>query len=503
MTLALHKWIDEAEQLHGSRRALEDAEMHLTYSQLADVSRRWATVLRDHGVRRGDRVMLILPNSVDVLICCYAASRLGATFVVINPEMKPFHVSHVLENAAPTLVIAAQPPAKITRCGFLSLRLLRFAGDAAAPLCAPWPSISSDPACLVYTSGTTSMPKGVVEPHKSILFAVDAINAVLQIRKEDVIGCFLPLSFDYGLYQAFLAASTGACLVVGDPGQVGPMLPTHLKARGITVLPLVPSMASVLVRLAVRSANSIAPGLRMITNTGAALPARMIDDLRNALPEADVFSMFGLTECKRTTIMRPEEFDGHRESVGRALPDTECFVVDGNGEPLPPGEVGELVVRGPHVMQGYWRASAESSLRFRSFGEALEIALFTGDQCYLDEDGYLYFEGRLDDIYKQNGYRVSALEIEAAAREVAIVAEAVVLAPDGQEPAALVVITDQHNVQAREVVYEVTTGLRARLEEAKLPRRVEILDRLPLSTNGKVDRGAVRALLNDARGREK
>jgi acyl-CoA synthetase (AMP-forming)/AMP-acid ligase II len=297
-----------------------------------------------------------------------------------------------------------------------------------------------------------------------------------------VIGHFLPMSFDYGLYQLFLSLQAGATLALGTEEDAGYALLRKVREWGVTGLPLVPNLAASLVRLARRSPEP-PPPLRFVTNTGAHLPGTVIADIRATWPECSVFPMFGLTECKRVSILLPEEYERRPASVGRPLPDTECLVVDGEGTPLPPGREGELVVRGPHVMLGYWRAEELTAHRFRPWGPQRELALFTGDRCSLDADGFLYFHGRQDDVFKRRGFRVSALEVEAAAMTLDGVREAA-LVVGGESDAVLAYAGDA----APEAVRD---GLRDLLEDHKQPDRVAACADLPRNTNGKVDKRAL------------
>jgi acyl-CoA synthetase (AMP-forming)/AMP-acid ligase II len=225
----------------------------------------------------------------------------------------------------------------------------------------------------------------------------------------------------------------------------------------------------------------------MLTNTGAAMPQRTLHDLRAALPGLRVHLMFGLTECKRATVM-PADGDLRRPgSSGRALPGTEVFVIGEDGRRRPPGETGEIVVRGPHVMSGYWRRPELTAQRFPR-ADGLFPELRTGDYGWLDEEGYLYFTGRRDDLYKANGFRVSAGEVEAAARRVTGVESAAVLPPAQDRPASLFVTGAVRSE-------EVLLALREQIEDFKVPARCVVLDALPLTGNGKVDRDGLAAAL--------
>lgn len=493
MTGPLHELLDQAAAAAPDSVALVRDDRELSYRQLAEESRRVAGWLRRRGVRRGDRVLLLLPNSVETVTVCYGASRVGAAFVVISSDMKAFHLRHVLADAAPALVVTDDPERlPEEHLGPVATvedyrREVPSADEAGA-----WPGLTADPACLIYTSGSTAHPKGVVAPHRAMRFAVEAIGERLRLDPSDVIGVFLPLSFDYGLYQVFLAARARATLALGDPAQVGPGLPRRLGDLGVTVLPLVPSLADTLLRLRHRDRAAELPRLRVMTNTGARLAPETIDALRREFPLARVFAMFGLTECKRVSILDPADLDRKRGSVGTPLADTECLVLGPDGRPLPPGAVGELVVRGPHVMNGYWRAPEQTARRFRLIGGGNEVALFTGDLCSLDEDGYLYFHGRHDDVYKSRGHRVSTLEVETAARDIPGVGDAAVVPPANEEDEATLFVVGA--VQAGAVI----AALRERLEEAKVPPRVHVLPALPLNTNGKVDKHQLRSAMAGA-----
>jgi amino acid adenylation domain-containing protein len=486
--LALHALLDDAAAAAPDRLALVGDFGQLTYRQLARRTHAAAAWLRDRGVRRGDRVMLLGANSADLVCACYAVSRLGAVFVVVNDETRPFHLRHILRDAEPALVLADDPARVPSDTGIPVAALAALPGPEAGAAPVPWPAISTDVACLIYTSGSTAAPKGVVSPHRTMRFAVDAIAGRLGLDADDVIGSFLPMSFDYGLYQVFLAARVGATLALGEPGQVGPGLLARLERWRVTVLPLVPSLAGALLRLGGRDGARRPPALRAVTNTGARLAPETIDALRGQYPDVAVYVMFGLTECKRVAILDPAELSAKRGSVGRPLPDTECLIVDEDGRIAPPGVTGELVVRGPHVMAGYWRAPEQTARRFRPFGSGTERALFTGDLCAMDEDGYLYFRGRFDDVYKSRGHRVSTLEVEAAALRVPGVAEAAVVPPSDDADGARLFVTGTAEPAA------VLAGLRDLLEPAKVPDSVRVLEKLPLSTNRKVDRDRLRRI---------
>ncbi|MEO0446933.1 MAG: AMP-binding protein, partial [Verrucomicrobiota bacterium] len=350
-----------------------------------------------------------------------------------------------------------------------------------------WPGVDVDAAALIFTSGSTGVPRGCTLSHHNIAFVVDAIQERLGYRFDDVVGCFLPLSFDYGLYQIFLAAQVGACLSIGDPDQVGPHLPRLLKEGEVTVLPAVPAVDAALIKMHGRRPYEL-PKLRSVTNTGERLPLAYIDRLREMFPGIEVFVMFGLTECKRVSILLPEEFDGGKKhTVGRPLKGTEVYAAGPEGERLPAGEVGELVVRGRHVALGYWRAPEETSMRFRKRAPHSAVELFTGDTGSVDEDGYITFASRADDLLKHRGNRISPVEIENEACGVTGVVEASVFKRESDDFLYLVVTTASEDLAEGDILRR----LQERLEPAKVPDHVQIRKDMPKSVNGKIDRKAL------------
>lgn len=507
----LHDLLDRAADRWPDRTALVSGERRCTFGELRDASFAAEAGLRRNGVRRGDRVVVVIDEFVDAIATMFGAARLGAVYVLMNGDTTEYAADHVMRDCAPALVLAEDDTPAKARAASLGLRVAALRCFGTPPPVPPAPDgangangadgpdgpspaqrpISRDLVSVLYTSGSTGRPKGVVGTHGNMVFAAQMIARRLRLRPDDVIGCVLPLAFDYGVYQILLSMLSGCRLVWGKGADAGPGLLAFLLRHRVTVLPSVPGLAHNLDRLSRRSPDALPP-LRVLTNTGAAMSSDLLDRLRTRYPDLGVHLMFGLTECKRISILLPEELPFKPGSVGRPLDDTECVIVDGDGRPLPPGEVGELVVRGPHVTQGYWGDPDGTAARFRPWGPYGERALFTGDQCWLDDDGYLYFHGRDDDIYKSNGFRVSATEVAMAAEEVGGVLEAYCAGARGDDPPVLAVVTELTSLQVR-------AGLQRHLEWFKVPDLIVPVERLPLNRNGKVDPVAVRALAKAGR----
>ena len=297
----------------------------------------------------------------------------------------------------------------------------------------------------------------------------------------------LPLSFDYGLYQVVMAFMFGGTVVLEKSFVFPVKVLERMAAEKVTGFPIVPTMAAFLTGMSNIGGFDLG-SLRYITNTAAALPVEHIKRLSRIFPQARLFSMYGLTECKRVSYLPPEELMRRPSSVGKAIPNSEVFVVDGDGREVAPGEVGELVVRGANVMQGYWNSPELTSRTFRQGSHPWEKVLYSGDLFRKDEEGFLYFVGRKDDMIKTKGERVSPREVENALCSIEGVSEAAVVGvPDeilGQAVKAFVVLGPGSGLTEKDILRRCAEAL----EPFMIPRRVEFVDGLPKTANGKVDR---------------
>jgi acyl-CoA synthetase (AMP-forming)/AMP-acid ligase II len=359
----------------------------------------------------------------------------------------------------------------------------------------PQSAISLDLASLIYTSDSTGEPKGVMHTHQSMLFVLRSLVEYMRLEETDRLLCVLPLSFDYGLYQLLMTVYTGATLVLERSFTYPAQVFNIIETEGVTVFPGVPTIFAMLLTIHERQALYFAK-VRCVTNTAAALPAGFNTRLREIFPHADIYRMYGLTECKRVSYLPPEQIDQKPESVGIAIPGTEVMVLDHAGQPVKPGEVGTLYVRGSHVMLGYWNQPEKTAHMLKPGLLPGERLLCTHDLFTVDEDGYLYFIGRTDDIIKSRGEKVSPLEVETVLYDICGIHEAVVLGmPDpllGQAVVAFVSVIEGSALS--EGWIKKLCG--EKLEAFMVPKHVAILPELPKSTNGKTDKKALAALLS-------
>jgi amino acid adenylation domain-containing protein len=490
-----------------------------SYEQLLDAALRLARVLQDNGVRRGDRVGVYLDNSWFAVVAVYATLLAGGVLTIINPQTKSEKLAFVLTDSEATALVTerALAPAFVpalagvpgVRCVIcagapsdgadrsLSVRQPVFALEEALAGAEPRPSVRGvipiDLAALIYTSGSTGNPKGVMLTHQNMVFAAGSIAEYLRLDASDRIVDVLPFAFDYGLYQLLMTMLLGATLVVERSFVYPVPVLRRIIEHEVTVFPIVPTIGATLLALD-RSGDWSFPHVRRVTNTAAALPAEFIARLATVFPNALIFAMYGLTECKRVSYLEPERIHQKPTSVGKAIPGTEVFLLSPDGTAVPPGEPGILHVRGPHVMVGYWKQPELSAAMLKPGRLPGERILCTHDFFTMDADGDLYFLGRSDDIIKTRGEKVSPIEVENVLHRIAGVREAAVVGvPDemlGEAIRAFVVLDDGVSLSEQ----QVKRACMERLESFMVPREVLFVDELPKTATAKVSRRMLREL---------
>ncbi|WP_446226127.1 class I adenylate-forming enzyme family protein [Nocardia sp. IBHARD005] len=455
----------------GTSTALRDGERTVTYAQLLRAAVSAAGKLAESGVRRGDRVVVRTATTPETIALLFGVWHLGATAVPLHPATTDLRLETVVRDCAARLVVR-----DVWNLDAATVEL---------PVMGHGPA---DLVCLMYTSGSTAAPKGVRCPAAAVDAAMTGIAERLAYRADDRVALLLPLSFDYGLYQVLLTFAARGELVLADASSPGAMLQA-IYAHEVTVLPLVPAVATMLSALMAR--RGPAPAVRSVTSTGADLAEHRISELRTVFPSAAMIAMYGITECKRVSIAEPDAGLTRPGTVGRPLDGTSVQIIDESGAPLPLGTVGQIVAYGPHVMDGYWGPPERSDGVFGTTEDGRRF-LRTGDYGRLDADGYLYIEGRRDDIFKVKGVRTSSAEIAAAAEQVAGVGQAVTVPPTHDSP-YLVVITGTVEPAV------VLAGMARHLEPQKIPDDCVVVPALPLTSNGKID---VRSVVRQYQGKE-
>jgi amino acid adenylation domain-containing protein len=474
-----------------------------TYRELDELANALAHTLVARGVERGDRVVVFADNTIATVISFWAVLKASAIVSIVNPLTKTDKLAYLLDDCRAKVLVTdshlanvfapAVARGKHVACviasGAAVPGVMAFA-DATAARTAEPPRrrcIDVDLASIIYTSGSTGEPKGVMLTHRNMLTACASISEYLRIAEDEVILCALPLAFDYGLYQMIMAFAAGARLVLERSFTFPAEVLNHVAAERVTGFPGVPTIFAVLAGMKSLSSFDLS-SIRYVTNTAAALPVKHITMLRELFPTARIYSMYGLTECKRCTYLPPEDIGRKPESVGIAIPNTELWLVDEADRRLGPDQVGQLVIRGATVMKGYWEKPEATAKKLRPGPLPGEQVLYTGDLCRLDDEGYLYFVGRMDDIIKSRGEKVAPKEVEAALVAIAGVCEAAVIGvPDevlGQAVKAFVVLEPGVELDVRAIQRQC----HARLENFMVPKHVEIVAELAKGPTGKIQK---------------
>lgn len=505
----LHEGLSLTAQRHPEKTAVIVGNETYTYEQLDDCSSRLAKALHDRGLGKGDRAAIYMENGWACVVSIYGILKAGGVFVIINPQTKREKLLWVLHDCAVKILVTETHLAENVedvRTPDTLISIVASTGrqddkpgdkhnkrnidfdeviNESEPLSENHGVIPLDLAALIYTSGSTANPKGVMLTHQSMLFSVLSIIEYLKMTTHDVTLNVLPMSFDYGLYQLLMTVQLGATLILERSFTYHQDILKKMHEHEVTTFPGVPTVFSLM--LSVHSKNPLCyPTVKRVTNTAAALNVDSIPRLKEIFPNALIFSMYGLTECKRVSYLEPEMLERKPTSVGKSIPGTETFILDMNGCIAPPGVRGMLHVRGPHVMQGYWNSPEETEKMLVDSVIPGEKMLRTGDWFYCDEEGYLYFDGRSDDIIKCRGEKISPVEIERALCSIPGISEAVVIGVEdevlGQAVRAYVVEGGGEKLQVR----NIKRLLSDKLEGFMIPRDIIITDHLPLNQNRKV-----------------
>jgi long-chain acyl-CoA synthetase len=509
--MQVESFLEQSAARSPEKTALVCNGCRFTYWQLEARANRLAASLTAAGVQRGDRVTIYLENSVEAVISVFAILKAGAVFVVVNPTTKADKLSYILNNSraaglitdrtklatlsnavpdAPHLqgvwVASGTPDAKFVAPKRL-FDLRATLDDANLPTASPAKKcIDIDLAALIYTSGSTGRPKGVMLTHLNIVSAATSITTYLENRPDDIILSVLPLSFDYGLYQMLMAFKFGGTLVLERSFTYPYRIIELLNQEHVTGFPIIPTISAVLLQLDLAAHRF--PSLRYITNTAAAFPTEHIRQLRRLLPDVKIFSMYGLTECKRVSFLPPEQIDIRPVSVGRGMPNEEVYLVDDVGRRAEAGVVGELVVRGSNVMKGYWELPEETDRMLKPGSLPGEKVLHTGDLFRVDEEGYLYFVGRKDDIIKTRGEKVSPREVEDVLHSMPGVAEAAVIGVPDEVMGEAIKAVVRPQAGARLSAAQVIHWCSLKLENFMVPKFVDFAGEFPKTSTGKISK---------------
>jgi acyl-CoA ligase (AMP-forming) (exosortase A-associated) len=518
MPTLLHHLFSDSVKQRGNYPAIVHKNNKWTYEQLDQLVKHQALALQGIHLKPQQRVAIYLPKQIETVTSFLSIARAGGVFVPINPVLKAAQVGYILIDCNVQILITSKSrlqslaPA-LENCSDLHTVVLVENDIDPEEIKIPqsilsWQdfhtstsqkpikpkTIDTDMAAILYTSGSTGKPKGVVLSHRNIVSGAKSVSEYLNISSADRLLAVLPFSFDYGLNQLTTTLLKGACCVLFDY-----LLPRDvinaLIAENITGLAAVPPLWAQLANL--EWPQTINNHLRYMTNSGGKMPKSVLSALQEKVPDSQFFLMYGLTEAFRSTYLPPDQIDERPDSMGKAIPNAEILVVREDGTPCTAHEPGELVHRGSLVAMGYWNDPVKTAERFKPTPGQLkelpltEIAVWSGDTVKMDEEGYLYFVGRKDDMIKSSGYRISPTEIEEVIYVSGIAKEAAAIGIDHEElgQAILVVVSvediDKFNEQT------LINLCKTQLPNFMVPAKIEVLPSLPKNPNGKIDRKAL------------
>lgn len=493
-----------------SATAVIDGERTISYATLAAHAQRFGAQLVHAGVGAGDRVALHLDRTVEYVTALYGIWWAGAIAVPIHEALKSRQVEHILRHSG-SRILVSEP----RRLRLLDAQATAIVRTIAVPRVdadhsvAVHPEPSDDsathpggsvPAAILYTSGSTGAPKGILISHENLRAGAEIVCGFLALRNDDRILSVLPFSFDYGLNQLLSAVEVGATLCLQRSPLPADICRALVRHR-ITGLAGVPTLWIQLMQEHSPLTRTALPDLRYITNTGGVFPPALVAHYRTALPQVHIFLMYGLSEAFRSTVLPPAELVRRPSSIGKAIARTEILVLDENGEECAPGVAGELVHRGPTVALGYYGDAEATARVFRPDPRVVRKGLdddatrvvFSGDLVRRDEEGFLYFVGRRDQQIKRLGHRISPDEIEALVHASGLVAEVVAAAvPDAVAGQAVVL----HVVPRAETPFSLTAlwgYCRSEMPGYMQPSAIKVHGAMPRTTSGKVDRQQVSA----------
>ncbi len=481
--------------------ALVDGTRRISYRELADQSLRFAAHLHRSGIKRGDRVAVYLPRSIESVVALFGIWSAGAVGVVLNDVLKTRQVNYILEHAEASLLLTETRLLGGLENPFVpvSATILMDTLQLADSSLDVSPVIGNDLALIIYTSGSTGLPKGIMLSHANLITGAYIISDYLRLTGEDILISLLPFSFDYGLNQLLTSVLVCGTLVLQRLVLPADVCSTLVKER-VTGMAAVPMLWQQLAHSRSPFLKTAFPHLRYMTNTGGRMPEPIVKEIRRVHPHASIYLMFGLTEAFRSTFLPPGEADRRPNSIGKAIPNCEILLLNEKGEICKSGETGELVHRGATVSLGYWKDPESTAKRFRPApfqvgkGGIPEIAVYSGDFATMDEEGYIYFVGRRDQMIKSRGMRISPEEIEDCLFASGVVAHAVAFGLPKNDVETTIVAA----VIPRDASSFTTAGLldygKREMPDYMRPDVVWQLEQFPQTSTGKPDRVRIKEM---------
>jgi long-chain acyl-CoA synthetase len=502
----IHHFLEESTRRFPDKTALVHEDVRATYTQINSKANQLAHWLLNQGITKGDRVALVLENSLEYVVSYYGVLKAGAVVVPLSSDLKPDGLSPLLGELAPKIVISSSKFERLLQAtdhtplniqGLL-LKNPKLKWSSTPFSVFSWEDIitsedslnpdmtidESAMASIIYTSGSTGNPKGAMLSHKNIVSNVHSIGQYLCLTEKDIQMVVLPFYYVMGKSLLNTHISVGGTVVINNKFAFTASVIKQMADEQVTGFSGVPSnYAYLLHRSPLAGFRDRLDSLRYCSQAGGHMSRKVREELRQVLPDHTmIYIMYGATEASaRLTYLEPDRFEDKLDSIGKPISGVILRVLDEKGEEVPIGRTGELVATGPNIMQGYWKDLKSTSKVLNGNG------YHTGDLGYKDKEGYFYVTGRKDNLLKIGGHRINPQEIEDALMETELVIEAAVLGiPDELLGRKLVAIVTPKNEDCS--AGRILSKCSEKLPRFKLPGEINLVRSLPKNTSGKIDR---------------
>lgn len=510
----IHHFLETSAAHYPNKVAVIHEDTRATYAQINSKANRLAHWLLDERVQGGDRIIVLLENSLEYVITYYASLKTGAAVVPLSINLKPDSLKPLLKELEPKIIISSSKSEKLLQAS--DLDQFHIHGLVLNNSKTPWYSTnhavhqweqlvqegnSSNPnqsikenslASIIYTSGSTEKPKGAMLSHKNIVSNTNAICEYLHLKENDIQMVVLPFFYVMGKSLLNTHIAVGGTIVLNNKFAFPAAVLKEMVQERVTGFSGVPSMYAYLIhRSPLAKYRNKLQHLRYCTQAGGHMSHRIKEELRQILPHHTmIYIMYGATEASaRLSYLEPEQFKNKMDSIGKAIPNVSLKVLDSEGKEVPVGKVGELVASGPNIMQGYWKDPEATARVLDTNG------YHTGDVCYKDSEGFFFIKGRQDNLLKVNGHRINPQEVEDAILASGLVIEAVVLGiPDNLLGHTLIGAATPKNGSCTEA--DILRSCAQLLPKYKVPRSIKLLRALPKSSSGKIDRNECMRLIS-------
>jgi len=502
----IHHFLEESAKTAPDKTALVHEEVRVTYKQINTKANRLAHWLINLGVSKGDRIVIVLENSLEYVVSYYGVLKSGAVAVPLSSDLKPDGLMPLLEELKPEVIISSSRFERLLKATDLTpykINALLLKSPKQKWSSYPFPVFSwediicndvtanskirineSNLASIIYTSGSTGMPKGVMLSHKNIVSNTNSICRYLDLTDKDIQMAVLPFFYVMGKSLLNTHFAVGGTVVINNKFAFPATVIKQMVDEKVTGFSGVPSTyAYLLHRSPLKNHRDKLVSLRYCSQAGGHMSGQIKEELRKILPaHTQIYIMYGATEASaRLTYLRPEQFADRIGSIGKPVSSVALKVINESGKELPAGQTGELVASGPNIMQGYWKDEKATSVVLDKNG------YHTGDLGYYDKEGYFFVNGRKDNLLKVGGHRINPQEIEDALMTTELVIETTVIGvPDellGNKLIALAVPIN--GASSKNKIMKLCADI---LPKYKLPSTIKLVRSLPKNTNGKIDR---------------